>query len=270
LNSNRRGDSEFGLFLTRDGQAVAMKDGAAYLNVWMEVVRYLNGAVVKCRAIDLTAAAAVDRAVAYYAGSRTTEENSEGVLLYELAEIRALQMKTNGKDIDDSYVNVDILRHLKSMQKNLVAGNASLCDNVEASKVHIVTMMKVPIVQSILRYAYIKEKEPPSSQEQLDKISAEGATFSACILPFVHQCDARAAEIVHAQMKLGVIGKYDEVKRSMESTYACLNITCEYVGGIWDNTSQSFKSLPCRSAAGRFGMSVGIISAVVTAAYLLV
>ena len=58
-----------------------MRRGSAYLNIWMEVVRYLNEAVVNCRAGALDAASAVDKAVAYYAGSRTAEENSEGILL---------------------------------------------------------------------------------------------------------------------------------------------------------------------------------------------
>jgi hypothetical protein len=275
---SRRGDSDFSVLAKRDGQGDAMKKGSAYLNVWMEVVRYLNEAVEKCNSKDTGAAAAVDRAVAYYAGSRAAEENSEGVLLFALAEVRAHQMKTadhqNDNDVGDSFVNVEIMRHMTLVQQYIVTGDTSLCVKVEESKDYIVSMMKVPMVQSILRYAYIQEKEPPAKQEDLDKMVAEGATFTATMLPFVHQCDARAAEIVHAQMKLGLIGKYDEVKKMMESTYSCLNITCANVGGIWDNIGQSYKTLPCgvkvgRSAAGNFGMSVGIISAFVLVAFVL-
>ena len=78
---NRRGNSDFSTLVKRDGQGDTMKRGSAYLNIWMEVVRYLNEAVVKCRGGVLDAASAVDKAVAYYAGSRTAEENSEGILL---------------------------------------------------------------------------------------------------------------------------------------------------------------------------------------------
>ena len=254
-----------------------MKKGSAYLNIWMEVVRYLNEAVVSCRngAAD---ASAVDKAVAYYAGSRAAEENSEGVLMYALAEIRAHHMKTGGhledKDVGDAFVNVDIFRQFKSMRDNLLANDKTLCDQVEQSKDHIVTMMKVPMVQSILRYAYIQHKEPPPKQEDLDKMVAEGATFAATMLPFIHGCESRAAEIVHSHMKLGVVAKFEEVKSVMESTYTCLNITCAHVGGIWDQEAKAYKTLPCgvsegRSAFANFSMFVAIGAVFVLGAFFL-
>lgn len=215
-----------------------MKKGSAYLNIWMEVVRYLNEAVVNCRNGAADAASAVDKAVAYYAGSRTAQETSEGVLMFALAEIRAHHMKTGGhledKDVGDAFVNVDIFRQFKSMRDNLKANDKALCDQVEQSKDHIVTMMKVPMVQSILRYAYIQHKEPPPKQEDLDKMIAEGATFGATMLPFLHECDLQAAEIVHSHMTLGVTANFSEVKKTMESIYPCLNITVENVGGNWE------------------------------------
>ena len=252
-----------------------MKKGSAYLNVWMEVIRYLNEAVVYCGKPD--AASAVDKAVAYYAGSRTAAENSEGVLLYALAEIRAHQMKTGGhledKDVGDAFVNVDIFRQLNSMKENLIKNDPTLCDQVEASKNHIVTMMKVPMVQSIIRYAYIQNKEPPAKIEDVDKMVAEGATFAATMLPFIHVCESRAAEIIYEHMKLGVTAKFDEVKKILESTYTCLNITCEHVGGVWDQNDKSYKALPCGVSVGRstfanFSMFIGISAAFVLAAYL--
>jgi hypothetical protein len=255
-----------------------MKKGTAYLNVWMEVVRYLNEAVDKCRTGASDAASAVDKAVAYYAGSRTAEENSEGVLLYALAEIRAHQMKTGGhledKDVGDAFVNVDIFRQLNSMKNNLLTKDPALCDQVEESKNHIVTMMKVPMVQSIIRYAYIQSKEPPKNKADEDKMIAEGATFAATMLPFVHQCESRAAEILHSHMKLGVVAKFEEVKKILESTYSCLNITCEHIGGIWDQSDKSYKTLPCGVSVGRspfanFSMFIGIGAAFVLAGYFL-
>ena len=274
----RRGNSDFSVLAKRDGQGVALKKGAAYLNIWMEVIRYLNEAVVNCRAGTPNAASAVDKAVAYYAGSRTAEENSEGVLLYALAEIRAHQMKTGGhledKDVGDAFVNVDIFRQLNSMKTNLLAKDATLCDQVEQSKNHIVTMMKIPMIQSIIRYAYIQSVEPPTKPEDLDKMIAEGATFAATMLPYVHSCQSRSAEILHEHMKLGVVANFDKVKAVMESTYSCLNVTCEHVGGIWDQNDKVYKTLPCgvevgRSTFANFSMFIGISAAIVLAAFLL-
>ena len=115
--------------------------------------------------------------------------------------------------------------------------------------------------------------EPPTKQEDLDKMVAEGATFAATMLPFIHACESRAAEIVHSQMKLGVIANFNEVKKIMETTYTCMNVTCEHVGGVWDQNDKYYKSLPCgvsveRSTFANFSMFIGISAAIVLAAFL--
>lgn len=274
--TSKRGNSDFSTLTKRDGQGDAMKKGSAYLNIWMEVVRLLNDAVEKCPAGDTSAEESLDKAVAYYAGGRTTEENDEGVLLYALAEVRAHQMKTAGhlddKDVGDAFINVEIFRQLKIMQANFVANDVALCDDAALSKEQIVTLMKVPMIQSIIRYAYIQEKEPPVKQEDRDKMVAEGATYAATMLPFVHKCNSRAAETLHANMKLGVIAKFDDVKKVLESTYDCLEVTCELVGGVWDQKEQRYNALPCgvnvRSPAATASMVVGIGAGIVLAAYL--
>jgi hypothetical protein len=260
--------------MNRAGQGEAMKKGAAYLNLWMEVVREVNEAVADCRSSIPDAERSVDEAVAYYAGSRSTEEGSEGVLLYALAEIRAHQMKTAGhlddKDVGDAYVNVNIFRNFKLLQGYLQADDATLCEKAQESKEKIVSLMKVPMVQSVLRYAYHQDKEPPESQEDEDKMIAEGATFAAAILPFVHKCSARAAEIVHKNMKLGVVANYDDVRKALETTYDCLGVSCQDVGGVWDSVNSNYKSLPCgvkteKSTASSvsmfFGIAIGIFLA---------
>ena len=209
-----------------------MSKGSAYLNIWMEVIRHLNEAVVDCRSGVQDAVSAVDKAVAYYAGSRTIEGNSEGVLLYALAETLALQMNNMGFAL----VNVDIFREFKSIQANLLANETALCDQVERSKEYIVTMMMVPMIQSIMRSAYMQGTEPPTEQEDSEKIDAEGATFASTMLPFIHSCESRAAEIIHSHMKLGVIANFSEVQEVLESTYTCLNITSEQVGIVANMT----------------------------------
>jgi hypothetical protein len=274
----RRGDSDFTTLSNRAGQGEAMKKGSAYLNLWMEVIREINEAVADCRSNIPDAEKSVDQAVAYYAGSRSTEEGSEGILLYALAEVRSHQMKTAGhlddKDVGDAYVNVNIFRHFKLLQGYLQAGDDKLCDLAEESKDKIVSLMKVPMVQSVIRYAYHQDKEPPEAQEDEDKMIAEGATFAAAILPFVHQCNARAAEIVHTNMKLGVIANYDEIRKALESTYDCLGVSCSDIGGVWDSTNQQYKSLPCgikvkKSTGSSVSMSFGIIIGILLAGFAL-
>jgi hypothetical protein len=213
----------------------------------MEVVFFLNEAVVDCQAGVPDAAYAVDKAVAYYTGSRTTEANSSGLLLFASAEKRAVQMNTI-TDISAAFVNVEIFLQLNSMKIYLIANETVLCNQVEQSKDHIVTMMKVPIVQSIIHSAYIQSNEPPSNKTDEEKVISEGATFAAAMLPFIHDCDPKAADTLHRNMKLGVIANFDEVKTAMETTYNCLNITCEHIGGIWNGSNYVIP--PCATTSG--------------------
>jgi hypothetical protein len=257
-----------------------MKKGSAYLNLWMEVIRELNEAVADCNANVDMAERSVDEAVAYYAGSLAAQENSEGVLLYALAEIRAHQMKTAGhlddKDVGDAFVNVNIFRELKKIQSYVMSDDTSLCEKAEESKQKIINYMKVPMVQSVIRYAYHQDKEPGSTEEAQEQMIAEGATFAATILPFLHKCDSRAAEIVHTNMKFGVKANYRDVLKALELHYDCLGVTCEDVGGVWDHANQRYKSgaTPCgvntddKSTLAKVSMSVGIVAGILLAGWV--
>jgi hypothetical protein len=254
-----------------------MKKGAAYLNLWMEVVRNLNDAVAFCKAGLPGAGHSVDAAVAYYAGSFTSQENDEGILLYALAEVRAQQMKTaghmNDKDVGDAYVNVELMREIKAMQGYVLSGATDLCAKAEESKNRIVTLMKIPLVQGVMRYAYIREKQIPTDPIEIDRVHAESATYAATVLPFINHCDSRVAKIIHQNMEVGAATKFKDVKAALERSYACLNVTCEYVGGVWDHTSESYVdgASPCgidssinkagASVGGVLGITVGILLA---------
>ena len=273
----RLGDSDFSTIQKRPGQGEAMKKGSAYLIIWMEVIRALNEAVSDCLGnVDL-AEQSVDEAVAYYAGSLASKENSEGVLLYALAEIRAHQMKTAGhlddKDIGDAFVNVEIFRELKKMQSFVLSDDVQLCNAARDSKDRIITLMKIPMIQSVIRYAYHQDKEPGKNQEEQEKMIAEGATFAAVVLPFVHECESRAAEVIHKNMKFGVKANYNEVLKALESNYECMGVTCEEIGGVWDSGNQRYKkgANACgietdeKSTAATVSMSIGIIVGMILA-----
>merc|ERR1712157_435254 len=64
----------------------------------------------------------------------------------------------------------------------------------------------------------------------------EGAVFAAAVLPLIHSCDAAAAKTISDNMKIDATAPmgdgYAAVKAAFESTYSCLGITCEQVGGI--------------------------------------
>ena len=69
------------------------------------------------------------------------------------------------------------------------------------------------------------------------KNAAEGAVFTAAVLPLVHECNVAAAKTISDEMKFGLYdqGEYPDfaaVKAAFESTYDCLGITCADVGGL--------------------------------------
>jgi hypothetical protein len=115
--------------------------------------------------------------------------------------------------------------------------------------------MTVPLVQGSLRYAY-KIGMDPSARSK--KNAAEGATFSAAVLPLVNYCNPASAKIISDNQKFGLYdaGTFPDfaaVKTAFESTYACLGITCDHVGGLTVGTdagcySMSTHAVTCESA----------------------
>jgi hypothetical protein len=103
----------------------------------------------------------------------------------------------------------------------------------------IVSLMTVPLVQGSLRYAHKIGMNTDRSQ----KNAAEGATFTAAVLPLVHACSATSAALISANQKFGL---YDQsaypdfvaVKAAFEATYSCLGITCEQVGALVDSSGE--------------------------------
>merc|ERR1719420_1794131 len=87
---------------------------------------------------------------------------------------------------------------------------------------------------------------------------AEGAAFSAAILPRIHACDATAAKTISDNMNMEIAENarmsagYAAVKTAFEKTYACLGMTCAHVGGLLlDTATGEFYegAKPCEDAA---------------------
>jgi hypothetical protein len=91
--------------------------------------------------------------------------------------------------------------------------------------------MSIPLVQGSIRYAW-KVAEAQGGETE----KAEGAVFSAAILPRVSSCDAAKAKIISDNMKINagtfMTSGFTAVKEAFEATYACLGITCEDIGGL--------------------------------------
>merc|ERR1712232_429017 len=119
------------------------------------------------------------------------------------------------------------------------------CNLVKPIMDSIVQYMTVPLVQGALRYAY-----RVAELQGGDKEKAEGAVFSAAVLPLVHSCDAAAATLISDNMKINAAEPmkdgFTAVKEAFEKTYSCLGITCAHVGGLLLTDSEYYSNAePC-------------------------
>jgi hypothetical protein len=211
------------------------KKTSAYMNVWMYVIREFEDAVDDCKAgcIDCNddPVHAWDEGVAFWTGSlEGTDGSGSGKMIYALADKRCTNFGTCSGSTHSSFVNEALF---VQFTKGKVALQQGKCTEVPPIKKLIVELMSIPLVQGSLRYAYKVAKLQGGSKE-----FAEGAAFSAAILPRIHACDASAAKVISDNMNMEISesarmsGGFGAVKTAFESVYECLGMTCASVGGL--------------------------------------
>ena len=115
----------------------------------------------------------------------------------------------------------------------------------------IVSLMTVPLVQGALRSAF---KNSLTVNEASPKNAAQGATFSAAVLPLVHHCSPEAATTISDNLKFGLYpsgrladeSRYPNasaVKSAFEDVYACLGISCDMVGQLVDGNGTEYAQI---------------------------
>jgi hypothetical protein len=190
---------------------------------------------------------AIDEAAAFYAGSlegsSVLGQPDDGKLIFRLAEKRCGNFGTCTGLGNQAAVNEQIVEKLQLAQNALVQ---SRCVDVIPLKKRIVELMSIPLVQGSLRYAYKVGQIATSGIKE----RAEGAVFAAAILPRVAACDPNAAQIISDNMKINAASPmaagFVAIKTAFESTYACLGITCEDIGGLILSGSQYYDlAAPC-------------------------
>jgi hypothetical protein len=237
----------------------AAKKGTAYMNVWMYVIREFEDAIDDCtsctsecneHSTNSGSVHAWDEGVAFYTGSLEGTAyggNPNGKLVYRLAEKRCVNFGTCGASgtgaTGTSQVNTELFALFANGRDWLQQGR---CSSVRPLVNQIVSLMTVPLVQGSLRYAY---KNSAAGGMASAKNAAEGATFSAAVLPLVHYCNTASSAVVDANLKFGLFpdggiladptryANFADVKSAFEDVYACLGITCAQVGGLLDGAA---------------------------------
>jgi len=224
-----------------DARTQGVKKGTAYMNVWMYVIHEIEDAITDCENNCITPGSqdcnsdpvhAIDEAAAFYAGSlegvAAKGVPDAGKLVFRLAEKRCADFGTCTGTQGQAAANAEIVAKLQRSQIEL---KNSRCVNVVPLKKRIVELMSIPLIQGSIRYAYKVAEESGGLKEK-----AEGAVFSAAILPRVAACNPDVAELISDNMKINAANHmsagFVAIKQAFESTYACLGITCEDIGGL--------------------------------------
>jgi len=278
----RNFNSDFSMY-KYDGREQIIKKGTAFMIVWMYIVYNLEDAVADCESKctlqtcnDDIGAHSWDMAVAFYTGMLEGDNGQgSGKFPYALADKRCGNFNTcgeNGNRVSGtSKVNLEINRNFKSGLAKFLQGD---CEAVKGHKDVIINLMKIPLIQGTLRYAWKTDNEAYS-----EKAEAEGAIFAMSIAPMVATCNAAAGQVLEDNLQVGQNGSanFKEVKAALESVYDCLGVDPCMVGGLWDQASQSYlmdaePPKECKggpSAAPSNTASVGVATLAAALAFVL-
>ncbi|KAL7578364.1 hypothetical protein ACA910_012767 [Epithemia clementina (nom. ined.)] len=251
--SNSKGDSNFASY-SRLGRAEGMLHGIVAFNLFMEVIRELEESIQQCRTICTNRVCAgqehihaLDKSVAFFCGSLSGEQGeNDGLFLYDLAKKRhgefhpsvPASSKHMGDMIIDTYQNGQLA---------LMEGD---CSFAASQKEDIIDLMKVTLVQSVLRYAYLIEKGDFRNDLEREKASSIGVTYTAALLPFLHACDEQDAETVYNNLSTeSETTSLLAIKSALERQYNCLRVACDDVGGILTDDGYAKEASPCHESS---------------------
>jgi len=240
-------NNDFGVYEYEGKQEIIQK-GTVYMNIWMYVIREMEDALDDCQegcTFDTCNDDPVycwDEAVSFYTGSLEGSDGSgPGKLLYALADKRCANYKTCGDMGDDvtgrSYINKEIFAQFAIGKSKLRNGE---CASAREQKEAIEILMLVPLIQGTLRYAF----KTQSGAAYSEKAEAEGVIFAASVLPVVHACNPTAAQIIADNLVAGQSNTADfvAVKAAFESTYKCMGVNPDHVGGLYNAATRSYEA----------------------------
>merc|ERR1711935_806601 len=232
----------------RDFRKEAIQKGIVYMNIFPYVIWEMQDAVNDCKAYGskkFDAVHAWDKAVAFYAGSKTRGKgygihgSEGGNLQYRLADQRCENFKTCVDGFTGiSKVNQDIFA-LFNLGKEVAQSDCAALDSL-AEKIG--TLALIPYVQGTLRYLW------NTKNGQTAKDAGRLWAFATAILPFIAADDENAAEMLYKRAwELDFdSSSYEEIKTALEGTYSKLGagvgvglVTCEAVGNLHSGPTES-------------------------------
>lgn len=265
----------------------AIQKGIVYLNVFPYVIWEMQDAVNDCEQYagstnnDDKSVHAWDEAVAFYAGSEVGAgygTSATGRMQYALADKRCANFGTcagAGPHHGVAEANAEILKLFNSGKEWAAEDAVHNCGALDDLHEKIATKMLVPLVQGALRYLYKTRTVTGRSAKQVGELWA----FASAILPFVHDVDPNAAEMLYRRAwKLDFErDSYEAIKAALEATYAGLGagagvgtITCADIGDLYDDPDTVLSAGTCYASGGKrddeelalgLGLGLGLLAA---------
>jgi hypothetical protein len=104
-----------------------------------------------------------------------------------------------------------------------------------------------------------------------EKEQAEGAIFSAAVVPKIYSYNKESADIIHHNLKIGARNvDFAAVKMAFEKVYPHLGVSCADVGGLFGEVGDYYPgAAPCvdatvvsaqSSSGAKVGAAVGLVS----------
>jgi hypothetical protein len=266
--SFKRGNLDF-TGVDSSSRAEAMKIASKYMSLWMYTIRMmelsLDQCVVECgKRCDDLPVHSWGAAAAYYIGSKEGQNGEgEGKLMYDLADQMCLKFKTceekRSSESGTSAVNIEILNEFKKGQASVLMRD---CEATRRSKDRIATLMAVPLVQSTILMAFQRQNHTAHSDDIGSEEKVTGAVMAGSVLPLVHDCRPHDAATIYQNMQVTSDEdvNFIAVKHALERNYKCMGISCELVGGLWENGAYGINASPCAGIDDQKGASVAAIT----------
>jgi len=241
-----------------DFRREVIQKGIVYFNVFPYVIWEMQDAINDCNTGQLdkndNSVHAWDEAVAFYTGSLegVSQGGNNGLdscsdgnceLQFMLADKRCQNFGTCTADYDmDNFkgyskVNHDIFAlFISGRDQILGAATTHECPETNKTMNKISGLMLVPFIQGVQRYLYKTSLTTPSAKE-----AGELFAFATAVLPFIHQVDSDAAEMLYNRAWNLDYDRDDwkDIKHAIEDTYRLLGVdsgvgmvTCAQVGEL--------------------------------------
>uniref|UniRef100_A0A6T6KQ80 Uncharacterized protein n=1 Tax=Rhodosorus marinus TaxID=101924 RepID=A0A6T6KQ80_9RHOD len=246
-------------------RAEASVKGAQYMCLAMYVIHEMEDAVADCNAGDILdndgGAKAWDETAAFYVGSIVANEADDGVLQYGLAQNRRLQF-TGSMDVNDAVMD------LLNEGKQIVDAEARNCGRLESIKDEIIDLVKIPLLQGLIRYAFLADENSSGTSSNLPKARGEGNAFARSILPWIAGTDADVGTKIDENFPpvgQAVKDGYVSVVESLDSLYGrgfFSSISADDVGTLTAAEGEESPEDSGLSGGAIAGIVIGVLAGV--------